>query len=154
MSSTYCFILLLNIFCTFSMTGIIWFVQVVHYPLFASVGGQEFVVYEQLHKKLTTLVVAPLMLVELFSSFLMPLLSTNSLVRNLSGLAFLFILLIFFSTAFIQVPLHEKLSSSHSAQVIERLVFSNWFRTILWTGKSILLSILLVMLLNQMVTGD
>lgn len=136
------------------MTGIIWFVQVVHYPLFASVGGQEFVVYEQLHKKLTTLVVAPLMLVELFSSFLMPLLSTNSLVRSLSGLAFLFILLIFFSTAFIQVPLHEKLSSSHSAQVIERLVFSNWFRTILWTGKSILLSILLVMLLNQMVTGD
>jgi hypothetical protein len=30
--------LLLQAFATFAMTGLIWFVQVVHYPLFRAVG--------------------------------------------------------------------------------------------------------------------
>ena len=31
------------------MVGLIWFVQVVHYPLFDSVGDREFPSYEQRH---------------------------------------------------------------------------------------------------------
>ena len=33
---------------TASMAGIIWFVQVVHYPLFPLVGGDRFVAYDLL----------------------------------------------------------------------------------------------------------
>ena len=48
---------------TIGMGGVAWFVQVVHYPLFALVGG-DFAAYEERHANRTTLVVAPLMTVE------------------------------------------------------------------------------------------
>ncbi|MDQ5964129.1 MAG: hypothetical protein QG625_283 [Cyanobacteriota bacterium erpe_2018_sw_39hr_WHONDRS-SW48-000098_B_bin.30] len=31
---------------TWFMTGLIWFVQVIHYPLYARIGEAEFAVYE------------------------------------------------------------------------------------------------------------
>lgn len=153
MTSVYTACLLTNLFCTFSMTGIIWFVQVVHYPLFASVGGQEFIHYEALHKRLTTLVVAPLMLLELGTSVFLPVLAANIPARILGFACLAIIVLIFASTAFVQVPLHDKLSSAYSAELVDRLVQSNWMRTILWTIKSILLSVLLAMLLSTIVGG-
>ena len=56
---------------TWYMTGVIWFVQVVHYPLFAAVGSQAFSTYEQRHTSLTTWVVAPPMLVEAATAVLL-----------------------------------------------------------------------------------
>lgn len=38
-------ILLLHTFSTIFMTGLIWFVQVVHYPLFAAVGREAAAPY-------------------------------------------------------------------------------------------------------------
>ncbi len=56
--------LLLQAFATFAMTGLIWFVQVVHYPLFRSVGAPGYAAYQAEHMRLATLVVGPLMLLE------------------------------------------------------------------------------------------
>ncbi len=53
---------------TLTMFGVIWFVQVVHYPLFARVGADGFAHYASLHATRTTWVVAPPMLVELATS--------------------------------------------------------------------------------------
>ena len=56
--------LLLQAFATFAMTGLIWFVQVVHYPLFRAVAEPGYAAYQDAHMRLTTLVVGPLMLLE------------------------------------------------------------------------------------------
>ena len=61
-------VLVVNLASTLAMTGVIWFVQVVHYPLFASVGAEGFSRYEALHATRTGWVVAPLMLCELVAS--------------------------------------------------------------------------------------
>lgn len=53
------------------MTGVIWFVQVVHYPLFAKVGESAFTTYESLHTIRTGWVVAPMMILELGSTCLL-----------------------------------------------------------------------------------
>ncbi len=45
-----------------ALTGLIWTIQVVHYPLFARVGEAEWPAYEREHQRRITLVVAPLML--------------------------------------------------------------------------------------------
>jgi hypothetical protein len=58
-------IVMAHAFCTVAMAGLIWFVQVVHYPLFFAVGTREFPRYEVLHSRRTGHVVAPLMLGEL-----------------------------------------------------------------------------------------
>ena len=46
------------------MVGIIWLVQIVHYPLFSRVGAAGFAIYSGAHSRLTGLVVGPPMLVE------------------------------------------------------------------------------------------
>ena len=43
---------------TLFMTGLIWFVQVVHYPLFDRVGAARFVPYHAAHSRRTSWVVA------------------------------------------------------------------------------------------------
>ena len=42
-------VLLLQVVTTLFMVGVIWFVQVVHYPLMAHVGRAEAVAYEKSH---------------------------------------------------------------------------------------------------------
>ena len=49
------------------MTGVIWFVQVVHYPLLERVGVDRFTAYHAAHTRFTTWVVVVPMLVELIS---------------------------------------------------------------------------------------
>ena len=58
-------ILLAQVWATLFMVGLIWFVQVVHYPLFAHVGRTQFPEYERLHNQFTTWIVGPVMLLEL-----------------------------------------------------------------------------------------
>lgn len=50
---------------TWLMTGVIWTVQIVHYPLFAGVGPDRFLDYARAHTARIIRLVAPVMLVEL-----------------------------------------------------------------------------------------
>ena len=123
---------------TLYMTGVIWFVQVVHYPLFASIGVAEFSAYEQRHTALTTWVVAPPMLVELATALLLiwfrPLGVFN--VQVWAGLGLLVV--IWGSTFLVQVPYHEVLSKEFDAAVLKRLVWTNWLRTAAWSLRGLL----------------
>ena len=64
-------LLIANLVSTWYMVGLIWMVQVVHYPLFAKVGSEEFVGYQISHQTLTTLVVGPPMLIEIATAVLL-----------------------------------------------------------------------------------
>ncbi|MEM6629435.1 MAG: hypothetical protein AAF694_07160 [Bacteroidota bacterium] len=129
------FILVLG--STWFMTGVIWFVQVVHYPLFARVGADVFTTYESLHTMRTGWVVAPVMLLELGSTCLLLIERPASL--SLSAVTFLVVctLGVWASTFFLQVPLHGKLIEGGNPEVIQRLVSTNWIRTLLWTAKGL-----------------
>ena len=48
------------------------------------------------------------------------------------------VLIIWASTFFVQVPLHEKLAAAFDAKVQQRLVLTNWIRTIAWTLRGAL----------------
>ena len=64
-------LLIANAASAWFLTGLIWVIQVVHYPLFASVGRSEFAAYEASHTRLITVVVGPVMLLELATSVLL-----------------------------------------------------------------------------------
>lgn len=131
-------LLLLNAAATMFMIGVIWFVQVVHYPLFAQAGSGGFPAYEARHTSLTSWVVAPPMLVEGITALLLfrfP--PTGVSTWQLSiGLALLAV--IWLSTAFFQVPCHKKLSQGFDAVVHRRLVGTNWIRTAAWSLRGLL----------------
>ena len=115
------------------MVGLIWFVQVVHYPLFASVGNLEFPYYEQRHTALTSWVVAPPMLIEGATAVLLIWFRPTSVAQwsLWAGLALLGVS--WLSTAVIQVPCHEILSKAFDPVVHQRLVSTNWLRTAAWS---------------------
>jgi len=128
-------LLLSHAAATLGMFGVIWFVQVVHYPLMARVGAQGFAAYEREHARRTTFVVAPLMLVELGTGIALAFgLAGGGTMRWWIGLAL--IALIWISTFALQVPQHARLASGFDADAHSRLEATNWIRTALWTARA------------------
>lgn len=139
MSESLAHLLLLSHFsATLFMLGVIWFVQVVHYPLFAKTGRAEFGDYEQQHTALTTWVVAPPMLLELATAVLLFWLKPTGISTGQLSIGLALLVVIWLSTALIQVPCHNRLSQSFDAAVHRRLVVSNWIRTIAWSLRALL----------------
>jgi len=138
-------LLLLHCAATLAMVGLIWFVQVVHYPLFSSVGQSPFPEYERLHQKRTTLVVAPLMLIEALTATLILTTDLSPSARDLAWIGWVLLLLIWLSTAFLQVPLHRRLAEGYDPLAVRRLVRTNWSRTIAWTLRGFIAVLLLAL---------
>lgn len=129
--------LLLQAAATWYLVGLIWFVQVNHYPLFNRVGEQAFCQYEAAHQRRTTPVVLPPMAVELAASlYLVTFPPSGSLAIPLVGLGL--VALIWASTFLIQVPLHTKLGAGFDQRSYLLLVRTNWLRTLAWSARGLL----------------
>jgi hypothetical protein len=131
-------------FATLSMTGLIWFVQVVHYPLFGAVGEREFVGYAAAHVRRTTAVVAPLMLAEAATAAWLALRPPSPGAVWATTAGFLLLLVAWISTALLQVPCHRRLERGPDRAAVDRLVASNWIRTSAWTVRAVLAIVLLI----------
>jgi len=127
-------ILIAHFAATCAMAGVIWIVQLVIYPQFADVGAEAFPAYHRHYTDLITLIVGPLMLVELVTAiFIVAKLRTTPGMRifAISGLAT--VALLWIITAVVQVPAHERLAAGLDRTLIDSLVLGNWVRTALWT---------------------
>lgn len=125
-------LLVVQVVATLALTGLVWFVQVVHYPLLARVRTSSFAAYEQEHVRRTTWVAAPLMAVE--GIVVAALLLLDASAATVLGAVLL--AGIWASTFLVQVPCHRVLENGWSAPAHARLVRSNWVRTVLWTARS------------------
>jgi hypothetical protein len=114
------------------MTGLIWMVQLVHYPLFARVGAANYRDYQFAHQSLISLIVGPVMLVEAGAAALLLVQRRDPLTISAAAL----LALIWLSTAFLQVPLHNALSQGFDPATHSRLVQTNWIRTLAWTARA------------------
>lgn len=121
-----------------AMCGIIWFVQVVHYPLFARSSGDERA-FALENQQLTGRVVIPFMLVEGLAAAVCAWNPPVGVPRRVVLIGFAAVLVLWLSTGFVQMPLHARLArDGHAAEVVAALVRSNWLRTVLWTLRAIL----------------
>jgi hypothetical protein len=132
------YVLLANLAVTLFMVGVVWFVQVVHYPLFSRVGSEKFSLYSEAHSRLTTYVVGPPMLVEAATALLLVIRrpDTVPMAAPLIGLAL--VVIVWLSTALLQVPRHTTLGSGFDRRAWSRLVLSNWVRTLAWSARGVL----------------
>jgi len=131
-------ILLSNVAVTLYMVGLIWCIQIVHYPLFAQVGKEGFAAYEAAHSELITLVVALPMLVELVTAGLLLFFRSPAISNGEAIVGLALVVVIWLSTMFLQVPQHNILSSGFDATAHQFLVNSNWLRTIAWSLRGTL----------------
>ena len=123
-------LLIAQLASTLPLIGLIWTIQLVHYPLFELVGEDTQAAYQKAHMSRITLVVAPLMLVELVAAGGLWLVAPTD-PWTIAGAVL--IAIIWVSTALIQIPCHNRLTSGFHQPSHRRLVDSNWIRTIAWT---------------------
>lgn len=123
---------LANLVLAAYMTGVIWVVQVVHYPLFAAVGAAQWPTYEAAHRRRITVVVGPPMLAQ-------PIVAVALLADRPGALAAANLGLtagLLLATAAVFGPLHVRLESSWSPAAHRRLVRLNAVRTAAWTVQA------------------
>ena len=132
-------LLLINLVVTWYLVGLIWTVQWVHYPLFERVGKENFVDYEQSHSSRITPIVGIPMAIELLSAAWLCYASPPFINQSILWSGFVMVVAIWLSTALIQMPCHQKLLSGFDPPTHNRLVVSNWFRTLLWSGRGVLM---------------
>ena len=116
--------------------GLIWTIQLVHYPLFSEVGSAGFVAYHRQHTRRITWVVAPLMFAELVTTGVLLFWGSRELwlLASLVPLGFNWV-----STALVQIPLHNQLALGFDLSVHRKLVATNWWRTIAWSLRGVCL---------------
>lgn len=120
--------------CSLLMTGLIWLIQLVHYPSFHFVDPQRFQEFHLQHSSRITFIVAPLMGLELVTAVLLVYERGGSYAWWLNLLG---VVLIWGCTAFLSVPLHNQLGNGYEYDKVHALVVTNWPRTLIWTVRSI-----------------
>lgn len=131
-------LVLAHVFATLAMFGVIWVVQLVHYPLFAGVGADGFVAYEAAHKVRITWIVLPAMLLELGTALALVWLRPEAVPGWMVWTGLALVGVVWISTAVVQVPLHTTLSGGFDGDAHARLVATNWIRTVAWSLRAAL----------------
>ena len=140
-------VFLAHVGATLFMVGLIWFVQVVHYPLFGSVGREGFARYSQAHSRLTGFVVGPPMLVEAATAVALVIRAPQGVPFSLPLTGLVLLAVVWLSTAFLQSPQHTVLGRGFVADSHRFLVLSNWVRTVCWTARGVVVLLMTAALL-------
>ncbi len=128
-----------NLSLALFMTGLIWTIQIVHYPLFASVGASVFPAYEAEHSVRITIIVGPVMLLELAAAIALVRVRPALVPVWAAWTGLVLVGIIWASTAFLQIPSHAQLAAGFDPATHAALVATNWIRTAAWTARSALL---------------
>jgi uncharacterized membrane protein len=131
------FVLLTHAAVTLYMAGLIWFVQVVHYPLFGEVSPDRFASYEQRHTRLTSRVVLAPMLVEMATAIWLVWRLPEGTSGWMPWSGLVLVLVIWLSTFLLQVPQHRRLVNGFDPTAHRRLVRTNWIRTVAWSVRGL-----------------
>lgn len=131
-------LLILQVFSTLFLTGVIWVIQLVQYPFFAYVSAENFTKYHDDYRFWITPIVAPAMIIELLTAIFLLFYPPANIDSKLLWLGLALTLIVWASTFFLQVPLHEKLAHGFNSQTISALVNTNWIRTIAWSLRAAL----------------
>jgi hypothetical protein len=131
-------LLLIHFLAAVVMTAVSWFVQVVQYPLFAKIGEAEFPAYAaDYQRRIGWIVIGP-MVTEVVSAAALAVSHRAIYGEPVFAIAALLLAVVWWSTFFRLVPLHQKLLKRRDLQTVAHLVRSNWVRTIAWTARAIL----------------
>ncbi len=120
------------------MTGLIWLVQLVHYPLMDQVAPERFETFHAAHSGRITWIVLPVMLTQLGTALLLQVQSPAGLGSEVRWGCLGLSLAVFAATGLLSVPAHSRLASGFQAGAHRFLVLGNWVRTLAWTAHAAL----------------
>lgn len=134
---------------TLVLVGLIWTIQVVHYPLFALVGRDGFAAYEAAHSARITAVIALPWAVQGLTTAALLLSRPDGLPTWLVWAAGVLAAIPVAVTVLVSVPAHSALAGGFDAAAHARLVGTNWLRTAAWTAHGAVAVAMLAVLLRR-----
>ena len=149
LETTDAIILVVALAATWAMVGVIWVIQLVHYPLFDAVErGTDDILWRSFgdrHRRSISYVVGPFMLAEGVTGVWLIVDPPGDLSIVLPLVAGALMALAYGTTAFVSVPLHEHLTATYNEDSHRRLVSTNWIRTFAWTCRGLVVAVIAVL---------
>lgn len=121
---------------TLAMFGLMWTVQVVIYPQFRSVAPAQFASYAADHSARIITALALLAPAEIVLAGWLLVDTPPGLSRGAVFISGALLASGWMATAFFFAPLHGKFQGPYNRGLVDRLVTTNWLRTILWSARA------------------
>jgi hypothetical protein len=131
--------LVIHIVATAIMVGVIWVIQLVHYPSFYFIKQKNYKSFQNFHMKNITYIVFPIMSIELFSGFFLVLIFEDSKILSVLYFSLFFLLSNWALTGIIFTRLHSELLEGYNKLIIKNMIKWNWIRTLFWSIRLFLL---------------
>lgn len=136
-------VFILHLVSTSIMVGVIWIIQLVHYPTFLFIDKQKYMKFQEFHMSRVSYIVMPTMIAELFSGIYILFYNNVLIVNTFFLLASFSLFLNWVITALVFVKIHNGLLIKYEKNIILLLVKLNWLRTILWSLRLVFLAIII-----------
>ena len=134
----------LNAVSSLVMVGLIWFVQIVHYPLLSFFGPDISTSVADEHQRRTGFVVAAPMAIEGLTTLALLIDRPEGVWVGWPWIGAVVLAIVLASTVFLSVPLHARMSRGHDDRTGRRLVLTNWPRTVGWTARGVIGAVMVV----------
>ena len=126
----------ISLFSNLIMVGVSLITHFVTYPSFKLIRSSLFSEFHKSYTNKMLFIVAPVMILELISSLFLVIFDVSD--NNTEIGLLISLLLIWFLTFFIIVPIHNKLTVNYNKDLNQKLIKFNGLRTIFWIIKLIL----------------
>ena len=150
LTNNFALVLFVHLIFTSVMTGVIWVIQIVHYPSFHFIEKELYTAFQKFHMNKISIIVIPIMLAELITGMMLFL--DKSSKSPFLIVSFVILVLIWLITGVFFSKAHNELMTGYQELVVNQLVVMNWIRTILWTLRLLLLIIFVHIPLNKWCT--
>ena len=128
--------LMIHIISTSIMVGVIWVIQLVHYPSFKYVNESDYIIFQKYHMSNISYIVFPVMFTELITALIILFFGEKSLFFVLS---LIYLFLIWIITGVLFTKYHSILKEGKDLMIIEKMIKANWIRALLWTMRLIMI---------------
>lgn len=131
-------IVVAHVGATWMLVGLIWTIQVVHYPSFAGLDRTRFVDFQHEHMAKMGSIVGPPWLVEGLSVLAVFLFAPTTTVRVLGIVGGALEAIVIATTLWASIPAHDVLAQGFDEAAHRKLVKTNWIRTGAWTARGVI----------------
>ena len=125
-----------HIVSTSIMVGVIWVMQLLHYPTLLYVKNEAFRQFQNFHMRNISIIVVPIMLIELASGLMIYLQGERSFEFLVS---FALLIILWIMTGLLFTKFHSRLRKSKDIRIINKMIFLNWYRTLFWSMRLIII---------------
>jgi len=149
MSATDTIVLLVALASTWAMTGVIWVMQLVHYPIFDAIEpGDDDELWQRFARRHTSTispVVGPLMLAEGTTGLALVASPPADIGRLLPLVALALMGVAYGTTALVSARLHGRLGPRFDPALHRRLLTTNWLRTAAWSTRAVVMCVIVAL---------